>query len=74
MLGSHKISPWLLSFPGVGQGAALKWRLAPENVGMTLSQDASQHHLQGRKQERHRKKRRKAQQAGARGPNGGLFA
>lgn len=45
MLNSHEILPWLLSFPGVGQGAALKWRPAAENVGMTLSQNASQHHL-----------------------------
>lgn len=47
MLDGREISPWLLSFPGVGQGAALKWRPAAENVGMTLSQNASQHHLRG---------------------------
>lgn len=60
MLTGHETSPWLLSFPGVGQGAALKWRLAAENVGMTLGQNASQHHLRGRKQVRHSKKGRKA--------------
>lgn len=74
MFDGHEIAPWLLSCHGVGQGAALKWRPAAENVGMTLSQNASQHHLRGRKQARHGKKGRKARQGGARGPDGWIFA
>ena len=74
MLSGHETLSWLLSVPGVGPGAALKWRPTAENVGMTLSQNASQHQLQGQQPVGQGKKGRRTWWEGAREPNAEIFA